>query len=108
MAAHEIHVGDLGTVFVLTVKDGVNLVDLSSATTKQILFEKPSGVLLTKTAQFVTDGRDGQLSYTTLAGDLNEPTGNKPARWKMQAYVVTPAGAWHSDIVSFLVYPNLS
>ena len=65
MAVNEIHVGDIGTVFTLTIKDGSSVIDLSGATTKQIILRKPDRVTSsTKTASFVTDGSDGKIKYT--------------------------------------------
>ena len=104
MAAGEVHENDIGTVFKLTVKDqdGV-IVDISSASTKQIIFKKPGGNILTKTASFQTDGTDGIIKYTTLSGDLNEK-----GIWQIQAYVVITAGTFYSDVLEFKVYPNIS
>ena len=42
MAANEIHLNDIGTQFLLTVKDGSSAVDISSATTKQIIIKNVS------------------------------------------------------------------
>ncbi len=102
MAADEIHLNDIGTVFTVTVKDGANAVDISAATTQQLIFQAPSGAKKTKEAAFVTDGSDGQLEYTLVDGDLDEL-----GYWKLQAYVVSPAGSWHSDVSAFQVHPNL-
>ena len=40
MAANEIHVNDVGTKFLVTVTDGSIAVDISSATTKQLIIKK--------------------------------------------------------------------
>ena len=61
MPANEIHLDDVGTKFLVTVKDGSSVVDISSAGTKQILIKKPSGTKLTKTATFNSDGTDGKM-----------------------------------------------
>lgn len=102
MAADEIRVGDVGTVFSLTISDGSAAVDISSATTKQILFQKPDGTKLTKDANFATDGSDGIITYAAIAGDLDSA-----GYWQIQAYIVMPAGTWKSDINRFLVHSNL-
>lgn len=102
MAKNEIHVGDIGTVFTATIKDGNTAVDLSGATTKQLKFHDPDGVLITKDAAFVTGGSDGGIKYTTISGDLS-----KAGQWKLQGYVVLPSGSWHTDIVTFTVYDVL-
>ena len=102
MAQNEIHVGDIGTVFQVTVLDGGEAIPLQTATTKQLIFTKPSREKLTKAAAFVTDGSDGKIKHTSVSGDLDE-SGN----WKIQAYIVLPGGSWKSDIGEFFVHPNL-
>ena len=103
MAANEVHIGDTGTRFTLTFYDDTTLVDVSAATTKQILFLAPDGGLLTKTATFTTDGSDGKIYYDSLAADFDEK-----GVWCWQGRVVTPSGEWWSDVASFEVYPNLT
>ena len=99
----EIHKGDIGTIFLLTLRDGGTAVDVQSATsTKNIIFKKPSGEVVTKTALFGSDGQDGKIKYTSVAGDLNEV-----GYWEMQAEVVITAGTFKSEIEGFLVKRNL-
>jgi hypothetical protein len=100
--ADEIHVGDVGTLFVLTISDDGAVVDLSTATTKTVVFELPNGDTLEKAAAFYTDGSDGILTYTSTSGDLSVA-----GLWHLQAHVVLYAGEWHSDVAEFTVYPNL-
>ena len=100
MAANEIHVDDLGTKFIVTVKDGDSVINVSGATTKNIIFKKPSGTKVTAAASFETDGSDGIISYITTGTELDE-TGT----YKIQAYVVLSAGnEFHSDISTFKVH----
>jgi len=101
------HVNDIGTIFRVTVYDTTStgastVADISAATTKQIIFERPDGTTLTKTAVFTTDGSDGNIQYVSVDGDLNV-TGT----WHLQAYVVTPAGSWKTSVGHFRVYENL-
>lgn len=99
--AQEIHVQDIGTVFRATfVEDSA--INISSASTKQFIFKKPSGTLLTVNGSFYTDGTDGILQYTTVSGDLNES-----GIWKLQGYVVIGSNQHHSDIYTFTVHANL-
>jgi hypothetical protein len=102
MAANEIHINDIGTVFTITVKDGSSVVDISSASTKQVIIKKPGGTKLTKDSAFVTDGTDGQMKYTIVSGDLDE-TGT----YKLQGYLIISDGTFYTDITSFKVYRNL-
>ncbi len=99
----EIHVSDIGTILRNTIKNDNVVVDISTATTKNILLKKPAGSLLTKAGVFTTDGTDGQLEYVTISGDLDES-----GVWQIQAYIVIGSGEWHSDIKEFSVFPNLT
>ena len=98
----EIHVGDIGTVFEVTIQDDGVAVNISSATTKEIIFRKPDKTLLTKAANFSTDGTDGKIRSTTVSGDLNAA-----GVWSIQAHVILPGGDWKSSISEFSVIPNL-
>jgi hypothetical protein len=102
MAANEIHVGDIGTVLRCTIKDGSDAVNISTATSKIIILEDPSGNNSDKIATFTTNGIDGKIQYTTISGDFDE-RGN----WSIQAKVVLPSGTWYSDIYTFEVHGNL-
>ncbi len=105
----EIHVGDIGTSFEITLYDDSAVVDVSGATSKEILFKKPTvdgveGDTVTKTADFTTDGTDGSVKYVTVdANDLDVA-----GTWKIQAKVTLPGGTWSSNIDSFKVYANLA
>lgn len=98
----EIHVGDIGTVFEVTIKDGSSVVDISSATALQIIFKKPDDSSLTKIAIFSSDGTDGKMKYTSVANDLNIS-----GSWRLQGRVVMPVGEWRSTTGNFGVYKNL-
>ncbi len=99
----EVHKSDIGTTIIITVKDGAAIVDISSATTKNIKIKKPvSSTVLTKTGTFTTDGTDGKLQYTTIAGDLDEV-----GVYNVQAYLVLPAGTWNSSIEDMSVFDNV-
>jgi hypothetical protein len=102
MSANEIHLNDVGTVFEATIMDGAVVVNISAATIKQLTFKGQSGSSKTKSATFATDGTDGKLRYVTVVGDLDWA-----GQWELQAYVVMPTGAWHSDTAQFIVYENL-
>lgn len=102
-ASTSVHVGTTGKAIVVTVQDGNGSpANLSNATALTFTFSKPSGALLTVTPRFVTDGTDGQLTYTTVDGDISEA-----GLWHIQATVTTPSAVLHSDITSFSVLGNL-
>jgi hypothetical protein len=103
MSAGEVHVGDVGTGLEVTLKDQAGeIVDISGATVKQIIFKKPDGQKVIKDATFTTDGTDAKMVYVTVAGDLDTP-----GAWSIQGRVVLPAGEWSSDVSQFKVFPNL-
>lgn len=102
MSNCQIHVGDIGTVLVVTILEDGSAVDISSASSLQIILRKPDGVSYTKTATIYTDGTDGKLSYTVLDGDLDAA-----GLWKIQAVVVIPSGTYSSSVGSFKVHCNL-
>lgn len=103
MAANEVHVSDIGTVFEVTIKDDTVAVDVSTASTKNLLFRKPDGTILTKAASFKTTGADGIIQYVTISGDLS-----MPGLWNLQAHIVMSSGNWKSDVATFEVHPNLA
>jgi len=102
MAANEIHLGDIGTAFVVTIQDGSSTIDISGATTKEIMLTAPDGGKLTKTATLTTDGTDGKMQYATVAGDLDEA-----GWWRLQGRVVLATGTWSTDVTRFEVHQNL-
>lgn len=98
MPREEIFVGEVGHTFEITVKENGIALDISGASVKQIIFEKPSGTTSTEDADFVTDGEDGLIKYVTEADDLNES-----GRWAMQGYFTLGVWTGHSDKEFFWV-----
>ena len=100
------HVGDVGTKFITTIvdQDG-DVIDLSGAITKELLFKKPkSKGTLVKTAVFPLngDGTDGKIQYISVVGDL-DTSGD----WKIQGYAETPDGNWSTEQEVFTVDANI-
>jgi len=100
--AAEVHQNDFGTIFRITISDGDDSVDISSATTKQITFRKPDGTVVTQTAAWYTDGTDGILQYTTVDGDLDTV-----GFWKIQARIIMPTWNGRSAKGSFYCHSIL-
>lgn len=96
--------GDIGSPIGVTIyrADGTLETELGSATTKQIILEKPSGETATKTALLVTDGSDGKMHYVTASGDLDE-TGT----WNYHGDVAIGSGRWKTTVRTFEVLENL-
>lgn len=66
-----------GTIFRVTIKDDADdsVVDVSTATTKEIKARKPNGTIVTKTAAFTTDGTNGQIEFDDASGELTDALG---------------------------------
>lgn len=88
--AGKIYVGDTGTDIILD-----SGADISSATTLQIKYKKPSGDTgaWTATVQSTT-----KAVYTTQAGDLDES-----GEWRIQIYVELSSWSGHGEAVSLTV-----
>jgi hypothetical protein len=98
--------GDIGTAIRLTItkqSDGTVL-DISTASTKQIILRSPAGKVKTFTATLVTDGTDGKMEYiTAAAADLDEA-----GKWDVQGRVVIASSNRKTILpVQFEVKANL-
>jgi len=103
--ASEIHQNDVGTSFLITVKDDGDLVNISGvggSTIHQISFRKPSDSVINRNATLQDFGISGVMFYDTIAGDLDEA-----GLYKLQAKVVVPSGTYYTDIYSFKVHSNI-
>jgi hypothetical protein len=101
MTCSRVRLFDTGTTFRATIKDGLSVVDVSSAgggTAKQFYLKGPTGATKTVDASFATDGSDGVIEYITQAGDLDEE-----GTWRWQAKVELSSGTWKSEIQTFEV-----
>lgn len=97
-----VQLGAIGANIIVTVEEDDAIVNLSTVTTKNLVFKKPNGVSVTKTASFFTDGTDGKLKYSTESGFLD-----KAGEWKVQADLVFPSGYdGPTEVGSFQVLPN--
>lgn len=94
-----IYVGDVGTVFRVTITENDVALDISSASVTQFKFQSPGGTTKTVDAEFYTDGTDGILQYAVVDGDLDEE-----GTWILQVYLETPS-PWegHSTQYKFKV-----
>ena len=104
MAKSEIHKNDANLGLRFTIKDeNDNVVNLSGAAKKDIIFKKPNNVKFTKSGSLVTDGTDGVIQYATATGDLDTV-----GYWRAQCFVdLGSSGSFYSDVVKFKVHDNL-
>jgi hypothetical protein len=98
----EVHVNDIGTEFRITLTEEGTAVDISAATSLQILIRKPSDTLLELEADLYTDGTDGVITYTSVDGDLDEV-----GTHKIQGKIEIDGGVFYSSIGSFKVHHNV-
>lgn len=99
---NNIQVGATNLLIKLELREGYGILDISDATVKNIVIEKPGSTVMTKTATFSTDGTDGLIYYRTVAGDLNEA-----GTYQLQAYIEMPDFSGYSTIQTFAVTANL-
>jgi len=99
------HIGDIGTVFRVTIKnsDGA-IIDCSSATVIRFSFLKPTGISVSKVGSFYTDGSDGIVQWiTSEATDLDIK-----GLWLMQVYIELDDGSWYTTKDKFNVNSNIA
>jgi len=100
----DIHMYDVGTVFLITITDSGSPVDISSGTSASnvMLFKKPDGSILTKSASFNTNGVDGIIKYIVSGSEVLDQSGT----WQLTANVNTSTGKWTATSVGFTVKPQ--
>lgn len=98
-----VQLNDVGVAVKGPVVEDGSTVDVSAVTTKQLIFKKPNGVTVTKSASFITTGSDGQIQYITQAGDLDVA-----GQWEVQAIIGFPGSfAGRSRKGKFEVLDNI-
>ena len=102
MAAEELHVGDVGTTILVTIKDDGSAVDVSSASPITYTFCRPDGSTFTKTGSLNTSGTDGKVKYVTTSGVIDVA-----GKWRYQVTVTISGSTWNSDIGTLTVHKNL-
>jgi len=100
--ASEIHVGDVGTRLLITIKEDDIPVDISTATTISIYIKRPDDSILARTGTLNSDGVDGKIFYDIAAGDLNEA-----GYYKLQGRVTLNTGTYYTSIYNFQAHCNL-
>lgn len=98
-----IQVGATYLTIKLQIKSGSDVLDISSASAKNIIIGRPDGTLVSASATFFTDGTDGLIYMQTTASS----TLNQGGTYNAQAYLVLSNFTGYSTPVSFVVYDNL-
>lgn len=107
--SENIHVGDIGTVVEVQFVECGTPVDISTATSTQIAFRNPNGIVVVVTAVFTGteagDGTDGRIRWTSTTSTDWDISGE----WTIQAKVVLTGGAtFRSEKKNFQVDENIS
>jgi hypothetical protein len=101
----QIHQNDIGTRFLITVKDDgipVNISGVDGSSIHQLSFRKPSDTVIYRAATLQDYGVSGVMYYDSLPGDLDEA-----GVYKLQAKVIIPSGTYNTDIYTFKVHRNI-
>ena len=96
--AYDLHVGDIGTILRITIKEGAVAKDISTATVTEFHIKKKDGSMLTVPATWYTDGTDGKLQYVFVDGDVTVA-----GKWYAQPYLELPNWSGHTARVEFMV-----
>jgi hypothetical protein len=83
----KIRLGAVNVQIIGTVKQAGTAVNISSATTHNLILTKPDGTEVTKTGTFYTDGSDGKLYCYSLASDVDQA-----GIYEVRADLVFPGG----------------
>lgn len=103
--ATTVRLNDVGVVFTVTILEPdpnnpseLIVKDISTATVLEIILQTPNPDLtkVTKTAVFSTDGTDGKITFTSIAGDLD-----LAGRWFLEGEVTLPTGKFRSTRTHF-------
>lgn len=100
-----VQLGAIGANIIVTVEEDGEVIDaLETVTAKSLVFRKPNGVGITKTADFVTDGTDGKLKYVTESGFLDVK-----GTWRIQAQLTFPGSGYSgpTEVGTFQVLANV-
>ena len=102
--ASNLHVGDVGTAIVITVKNqSSSVVNLSIYNNTTLIFKRPDGTIVQRVCAWLNDGTDGKVQYITTSEDLT-----MPGNYKFQVRCSTSSNVWHSNIVTQKVYSNVA
>lgn len=102
MATPQIQVNNR-TLFRMRILDqDRQVLDISAATTLEMIFVDPASAKTTQTATLTTDGTDGRMEWRATANFLSTA-----GAWKRQGHIVIGGLDYYTDIKSFDVASNL-
>lgn len=97
------HLNDYGTTIYVELCDNDTPLNPSLFTSGSYVFRRPDQTTFERTSGSIITSSGSYLSYTTVAGDLNQV-----GSWALQCKVTDGIGLWGGDVVVFEVVPNLT
>jgi hypothetical protein len=98
-----IQVGAKNLAIKLQVKEGNSVLNISSASVKNMIIEKPDDTIVSGSTAFFTDGTDGIIVYYTSSSSILDQAGD----YNAQAYIEMTGFTGYTTPVVFSVYENL-
>ena len=96
--------GDVGVALVVQIVDPEGaIINISAATNMKIKVRMPDGTSKNFTAVLYTNGSDGKMLYTTLAGDLGQA-----GTYAIQGKLSVGGGLKSSFVGTFDVLDNIN
>lgn len=68
--AYDLQVGAVGAVITISITEAGSPVDLTNATTTEMILKGPRGPARVRTASIVAPASGGVVQYATVAGDI--------------------------------------
>lgn len=99
---NSIQAGAINLLIELQIREGYQILDISTATVKNIILEKPDSTVVVSSGSFVTDGKDGLIYYRTSSTDLLQA-----GTYNVQAYIEMPDFKGYSTPVTFIAQANI-
>lgn len=94
--------GQYGLALTLTVTENGVAKNISTYTTRTLRYRKPDGSTVDVSMSFVTDGSDGQVTYTFPAGTLDDA-----GQYSGQLFLIKTSVRLPSSKFTFTVNPSL-
>jgi len=104
---NEIHIADIGTIFRQLVTDCSTVVDISTATSLTICFQRPDLSVETVVATFTNVGTDGLMEYTVTTSLFLDQTDEWSWQGKIYFGAASPPQLYHTNVKTFEVFANI-
>jgi hypothetical protein len=106
MSVDYVHNGDFGTEYLINIEENGSALDISAyvGQTIEMYFKPPAGASRkTVTAAMKTDGTNGQVTYTSIAGIIDAV-----GLWKIEVHLAKTGSDFGSQVGEFEVQARLT